>query len=143
VQRGATGLGLRLGELVEAVAGFGLLASSFLPWYSAGGEDATAWQAFSVIDLVMAAAAISGLSVAIVVLTRLSVSYPVAGSAVTAGFGGLALILIAFRLINPPGGGELGREIGAWLGLVAAAGLTLGGYLGMQEPRPTGHHVAV
>ena len=83
----------------------------------------------------MAAAAIAGLSVAIVVLTRLSVSYPVAGSAVSALFGGLALILIAYRLINPPGGADVGREIGPWLGLVAAAGVTLGGYLGMQEPR--------
>ena len=65
----------------------------------------------------------------------MSVSYPGAGSAVTALFGGLALILIAYRLINPPGGADVGREIGAWLGLVAAAGVTLGGYLGMQEPR--------
>jgi hypothetical protein len=126
---------LASGELVAAVSGLGLLVVSFLPWYSAGGEDATAWQAFSVVDLVMAAAAISALSVAIVVLARLSVSYPVAGSAVTAGFGGLALLLIAYRLINPPGSGDLDREVGAWLGLIAAAGITLGGYLGMQEPR--------
>jgi hypothetical protein len=126
---------LRLGELVGAVSGLGLLVVSFLPWYSAGGEKATAWQSFGVIDLVMAAAAIAALSVAIVVVTRLSVSYPVAGSAVSALFGGLALILIAYRLINPPGGADVGREIGPWLGLVAAAGLTLGGYLGLQEPR--------
>jgi hypothetical protein len=126
---------LRLGELVGAVSGLGLLVVSFLPWYSAGGENATAWQSFGVIDLVMAAATLAGLSVAIVVLTRLSVSYPVAGSAVTALFGGLALILIAYRLINPPGGADVGREIGAWLGLVAAASVTLGGYLGLQEPR--------
>ena len=126
---------LRLGELVGAVSGLGLLVVSFLPWYSAGGEKATAWQSFGVIDLVMAAAAIAALSVAIVVVTRLSVSYPVAGSAVSALFGGLALILIAYRLINPPGGAEVGREIGPWLGLVAAAGVTLGGYLGLQEPR--------
>ena len=42
---------MRLGELVGAVGGLGLLVSSFLPWYSAGGEVATAWQAFSVTDL--------------------------------------------------------------------------------------------
>jgi hypothetical protein len=134
VQRGATRLALSLGELVGAVSGLGLLVSSFLPWYSAGGENATAWQSFAVIDLVMAAAAVAGLSVVVVVLIGLSVSYPVAGSAVTTLFGGLALILIAYRLINPPGGADVGREIGAWLGLVAAAGVTLGGYLGMQEP---------
>jgi hypothetical protein len=126
---------LRLGELVGAVSGLGMLVVSFLPWYSAGGEKATAWQSFGGIDLVMAAAAIAALSVAIVVVTRLSVSYPVAGSAVSALFGGLALILIAYRLINPPGGADVGREIGPWLGLVAAAGVTLGGYLGLQEPR--------
>jgi hypothetical protein len=134
VQQGATRLALSLGELVGAVSGLGLLVSSFLPWYSAGGENATAWQSFAVIDLVMAAAAVAGLSVVVVVLIGLSVSYPVAGSAVTTLFGGLALILIAYRLINPPGGADVGREIGAWLGLVAAAGVTLGGYLGMQEP---------
>jgi hypothetical protein len=81
----------------------------------------------------MAAAAIAGLSVAICVLFRISVSYPVAGSAVTAGFGAVALVLIAYRLINPPGGGDVDLEIGAWLGLIAAAGITVGGYLGVQD----------
>jgi hypothetical protein len=126
---------LSSGELVGAVSGLGLLVVSFVPWYSAGGKNATAWQAFGVIDLLMAAAAIAGISVAVVVLARLSVSYPVAGSSVTTGFGGLVLVLIAYRLINPPGGGDVDREIGAWLGLLAAAGITLGGYLGLQEPR--------
>jgi Ni/Fe-hydrogenase subunit HybB-like protein len=114
------------------VSGLGLLVASFLPWYSAGGDDATAWQAFSVVDLFIAAAALAGLSVGVVVLFRLSVSYPVAGSAVTTLFGGLALLLVAYRLIDPPGSG-LDLEVGAWLGLLFAAGVTLGGYLGMQE----------
>jgi hypothetical protein len=109
---------------------------SILSWYSVGGQDATAWQAFSVVDLVMAAAAIAGLSVGIVAFGRVSVSYPVAGSTIAAGFGALALVLIAYRLVNPPGGGDVDREVGAWLGLIAAAGVTLGGYLGMQEARP-------
>jgi hypothetical protein len=74
-----------------------------------------------------------------VVLGRISVSYPVAGSSVTAGFGALALVLIAYRLINPPGGGDVDSEIGAWLGLIAAAGVTLGGYLGMQDAAAGGH----
>jgi hypothetical protein len=127
---------IRLGELVGALSGLGLLVVSFLPWYSAGGQDATAWQAFSVIDLVMAAAAIAGLSVGIVAFGRISVSYPVAGSTIAAGFGALALVLIAYRLVNPPGSGDVDREVGAWLGLIAAAGITFGGYLGMQEARP-------
>jgi hypothetical protein len=40
--------------------------------------------------------------------------------------------LVLYRLINPPGDG-LGREIGIWLGLLTTAGITYGGYLGMQE----------
>jgi hypothetical protein len=126
---------LSFGELVGAISGLGLLVASFLPWYSAGGENATAWQSFSVTDLVLAAAAIAALSVALVVIARLSVSYPVAGCAVSTGFGALALVLIVYRLIDPPGSGDVDREIGAWLSLLAAAGITVGGYLGMQEPR--------
>jgi hypothetical protein len=30
------------------------------------------------------------------------------------------------------------REIGAWLGLIAAAGIAWGGWLGMQESRSPG-----
>jgi hypothetical protein len=129
---------VRLGELVGAVSGLGLLVASFLPFYSEFEVNVTAWQAFSIIDLVMAAAGIVALSVAVVVLFRLSVSYPVAGSAVTTGIGALALVLIAYRIIDPPGNGDVEREIGAWLSLVAAAGITLGGYLGMQDPSALG-----
>jgi hypothetical protein len=130
------------GELVGAVSGLGLLVVSFLPWYSAGGQDVTAWQAFSVTDIVMALAALTALSVGVVAFGRLSVSYPVAGSTVTTGLAGVALLLIAYRLIDPPGSGDVDREIGAWLGLLAAAGVTWGGWLGMQEPSSVGASAA-
>jgi hypothetical protein len=86
-----------------------------------------------VVDLFIAAAAAAGISVGLCILFRVSVSYPVAGSTVTAMFGALALLLIVWRLLDPPADG-LDREFGAWLGLIAAAGVTVGGYLGMQEP---------
>jgi hypothetical protein len=123
---------LRLGEWVEAIGGLGLLVATVLPWYSAGGEDATAWQAFSVTDVILAAAAVIALSVAVCVLFGISVSYPVAGSAVATGFGFVAIVLIVIRMINPPGSGDVGLEIGAWLGLLSAVAITVGGYLGMQ-----------
>ena len=84
------------------------------------------------MDLFIAAAVASALSVGICVLLGISVSYPVAGSTVTTLFGSIALILTAIRLLNPPGTG-LDLEFGAWLGVIAAAGVTVGGYLGMQE----------
>jgi hypothetical protein len=128
-----------MGELAGAIFGVGLLVFSFLPWYSAGGENVTAWQAFSLIDIVIAVAAFFAILVGVVVLGRISVSYPIAGSAIATGFGALALVLIAYRLIDPPGGGDVDREIGAWLGLIAAAGIVWCGWLGMQEPRTLGN----
>jgi uncharacterized membrane protein YfcA len=83
----------------------------------------------------MAAAALVALSVGVSVLFRLSVSYPVAGSTASTLLGVVALVLVAYRVIDPPGSGDVDRDIGAWLSLIAAAGVTLGGYLGMQEPR--------
>ncbi len=123
---------MRPGELVGAVGGLGLLISSFLPWYSVGGESVTAWQAFSVVDVLMAAAAAASLILAVVVLARLSVSYPIAGNAIATLFGLIALALVVYRLIDPPGAGSPSRDVGAWLGLVSAAAVTIGGYLGMQ-----------
>lgn len=134
---------LASGELVGAVFGLGLLVVTFLPWYSSGGENATAWQAFGVTDIVLAAAAATAISAGLVVLLRLSVSYPVAGSSVAAGLGVVAFVLVVIRLINPPGGGDVDREVGAWLGLLATAGIAWGGWLGMQEPRPSGHQAAL
>jgi hypothetical protein len=117
--------------LVGGLGGLGLLVSSVLPWYSSGLHDLTAWQAFSATDLVLAAAAILALSVAACVLFGISVSYPVAGSSVATGFGAVAVVLIVIRMISPPGD-QLDLDYGAWLGLLSAAAVTLGGYLGMQ-----------
>jgi hypothetical protein len=80
---------------------------------------------------------VAALSVGVCVVFRISVSYPVAGSTVTTLFGAIALLLIVYRLLDPPGSG-LDLEVGAWLGLIAAVGVTLGGHLGMQEPRGVG-----
>jgi len=129
-----------MGELVGAASGLGLLVSSFLPWYSLLDVNVTAWQAFTVVDLFIAAAALVSLSVGIAVLFRISVSYPVAGSTVATLFGAIALVLIIVRLIDPPGS-DLDIEFGAWLGLVCAAGVTVGGYLGMQDIA-SGHQAA-
>jgi hypothetical protein len=130
---------LRGGELVGALGGVGLLVSLFLQWYSQGDPkghgDTTGWQAFSITDVVLAAAAAVALSVAICVLFRISVSYPVAGSSVGTGFGAVAVVLIVINLINPPTVDpffESDPEIGAWLGLVSAIAVTIGGYMGMQ-----------
>ena len=131
---------MRPGELVGAIGGLGLLVALFLPWYSsiwhAGGERATAWEVFSATDIVLAAAGVAALSVAICVLFRISVSYPVAGSSVATGLGFVAAVLIVIRMINQPGAGDSNLEFGAWLGLLSAIAIAIGGYAGMQPLKP-------
>jgi hypothetical protein len=64
-----------------------------------------------------------------------SVNLPVAASALTAGLGILATLLILYRIIDPPG--DAAREFGVFLGLIAAAGIAVGGWLSMQEEGTT------
>jgi hypothetical protein len=92
-----------------------------------------AWQSFDFIDLILLLAVIVSVGVAAIDMTGASVSLPVAGSAVVTGVGALAFLLVLYRIIDPPGGEGVGREFGVWLGLIATAGITYGGYVGMQE----------
>ena len=66
-------------------------------------------------------------------------------NAAVAVLGGLSVLLILFRIIDPPSFGSFGGvsvdatlSIGIFLGLIAAAGIAYGGYSAMQEE---GHHL--
>jgi hypothetical protein len=64
-------------------------------------------------------------------------------SLVVVAAGLLAVLLILYRLVDPPsptielgvGETDVGRQIGLLLGLLAAAGISLGGYLTLTEGR--------
>jgi hypothetical protein len=81
-------------------------------------------------------AGIAGLSVGVVAAMRLSVSYPVAGSAWAAGAGALALGLVVFRLLDPPVAGDSDLLAGGWLALASSAAILFGGIWGMKEDPP-------
>jgi hypothetical protein len=144
------------GTLIAGVSGVLLFIFMFFSWFGVDVSDvvpagvpedianqaveqsgvdttATAWQAFDVIDLVLLVAVIIAVGFALIDMTGAAVSLPVAGSALTAGIGAIAFLLVLYRLIDPPGGDGVGREIGVWLGLITTAGIAYGGYLGMQE----------
>lgn len=144
------------GTLIAGVSGALLFIFMFFSWFGVDVESAVpagipedianqaieqsgvdttanAWQSFDFIDLVLLLAVIASVGFAIIDMSGASVSLPVAGSAVTAGIGAIAFLLVLYRLIDPPGGEGVGREIGVWLGLLATAGITYGGYEGMQE----------
>lgn len=137
---------LRTGEKIAGLSGVALLVVMFLlDWFSvsaAGGIGPSfggnAWDTMELIRFVLLLAALSAVALAVTSATQSDVSMPVALSALTAGLGGLAVLLVAFRILSPPDGGlgdliDVGRSIGVFLGLVAAAGIGYGGWTAMQD----------
>ncbi len=134
---------ISFGEMVAAVSGAVLFIVMFMPWYgvSAGGVslNVNAWQSFSFIDILLFLASLVAIGVALARATgNMPAGLPAPPGLIVAGAGALAMLLILFRLINTPGddlGGtvDLGRKIGIFLGLIAAGGITFGGYTASNE----------
>src|SRR5688572_21885218 len=106
---------LRTGEKIAGISGLALLIIMFLSWWGAPGAadlaeisgvdiDTTvnAWQAADFLDLLWALAAISGIALAVVAAQGAQVNMPIAMSAITAGLGGIAVLTILYRLLDPP-----------------------------------------
>lgn len=137
---------LRAGEWIAGAAGVALLVALFLDWYSVplepvgGGRfpaldapSANAWEAFSVIDLLLALCALVPLVLVAFQATRVSQSLPVMWSVLTTIAGMIAVLLVLYRLIDQPGPNELVEvEPGAWIGLVAALAVIAGGWISMR-----------
>ncbi|HEX6652196.1 MAG TPA: hypothetical protein VF072_05595 [Thermoleophilaceae bacterium] len=133
---------LRVGEWIVGACGLLLLIALFLPWY--GDPSSTAWEAFSVLDLILALLALAALSVPIVTATHRVPAVPLALESLTALFGVLGVVLVLIRVLNLPGDAD-GRELGLWLGLLATLGITAGGLVAMRDERrsPDGRHTDV
>ena len=120
---------LRDGEWIAGAGAVALLVALFLGWYS----GASAWQAFSVLDVVLALVALLALALVIAQATRESPSVPVALSVLTAVAGVLATLFVLYRILNQPGPNDAVEvEAGAWLGLAAAALVAVGGARSMR-----------
>lgn len=138
--------------MIAAVSAIALLIIMFVfDWFSVDvGDDAlgigvdtgaNAWTAFSFIDIVLFVTILAAIGLALMAANAQRPDLPVAGSAIVTGLAILSLLLIIYRLIDPPGGGDIpegldisiAREIGVFLGLIATAGIAYGGYLAMQE----------
>ena len=151
------------GAMIAGISGVLLFIFMFFAWYGAPdvvdeaveqaqqaaealGVDApaveeadttvNAWESFDFTDLILLLAVLVSVGLAAMTLMGNSASLPVAGSALTCGIGALAFLFVLYRTIDPPADG-LDREIGLWLGLLATAGIAVGGYMGMQEEGTT------
>lgn len=130
---------LRTGEWIAAASGVALLASLFLPWY--GPASLSAWESLGAIDVLLALVAASGVLLAVVTAAQGVPAVPIALSALVVFAGLLGVLLVLFRVADLPGSAS-GREWALWLGLAAAAGVTIGAALAMRDERlsPPGMH---
>ena len=137
---------LRPGDLVAAASGVLLIVSLYLTWYSRSAEgeigggspllDYSGWEALGFIDRLLLLIAVVAIVAAVVRLLGLTPPLPVNPSLVVFGLGAFAVLLVLLRLIDTPSGLfdgvagiEVDRSAGIFVALVAALGVTLGGWL--------------
>lgn len=141
--------------MIAGVSGLALLLiMSLFSWFGIKTDPATgfqvsftenAWGSFGFIDLILLITLLAAVGYVVISANSQSVNTPVAVSAIVAGLGILSVVLILFRIVSPPdlsfGGIPVGdqegidktRGLGAFLGLIAAAGIAAGGWLAMHE----------
>jgi hypothetical protein len=127
---------LSAGEWVAGAGAVLLLVSLFLPWYSVGGADVTAWQSMTVDDVLLAAVAVWVLIGLALTMRRSQPAVPVVYASLTTLFGIVALIVAVWRVADPAPAAHASRAIGAWLGLAGAALVAGGGWAGMHDEGP-------
>jgi len=116
-----------IGPVIVALGSLALLVSLFLDWYG----DQTAWQAFEISDLLLAALALLAL-VAAAGLIAPEVPY-LDRRWIPAAVLALAVLVIAQILSPPPSVGGADPQPGAWIGFGAALVMLAGALLSVGK----------
>jgi hypothetical protein len=157
---------LRHGEWIAGISGVVLLVSLFLDWYSVTFKAlpndpsgaSTAWEAFSIADVVLAIAALMGISLAVAAATQRAPAVAQALSALTVPVALAAAVFAVVHAVSLPDvasasrhgvveGGwtayaplsspvlhpPVSREIGLWLGLAGVLGVLVGAWRSMGD----------
>ena len=107
------------GDALAALGALLLFVSLFLDWY----DDASGWEAFEALDLVLAGGAIAVLAAAAEPLGVRSALRPAA----VVPLGLLLLAIVVVQIIEPPPSvGDAERQTGIWLALAGVALIALG-----------------
>ena len=130
-----------------------LFALMFVTWYGSEvtgqtegipfggtGTGGNAWQSLDVIPLFLMLAIAVAVGAALLRLSGSDWKPAVPADAAVTVLGGLATLLILFRIVDPPGFGSFGGisieatlKVGVFLALAAALGIAYGGYRAMRE----------
>jgi hypothetical protein len=147
---------VRNSEWLAAAAGLLILVSMFaFDWYQIGGIASPAIDALNAVgvdaragikawesqgfsgtigNLVIVAAALSGIGLAVLAATARTVALPVAASALTAQLGAAAVVIVVLRMLFQPGPNEfVDLQAGMFVALVGSALVTYGGWRSMEE----------
>jgi len=119
-----------VGEWLVGLAGVVLLVSLFLPWF----DEKSGWESFAVTDVMMLVVTVGSLGLLLVTARFRSASPAIAYEAMLTLIGAVAFAVVAMRLLSPPGDAAA-REIGAWLGLSASAGVVAASLVAMRDER--------
>lgn len=147
---------LNTGEKIAGVSAVLLFIFMFFDWFGVeisgeggsvtfgSGAGGSAWDALDVIPFVLLIAIVVALVNVFLRLSDSDYEPPISMNVAVAVLGGLAALLVLYRVISPPDFGSFGgvtveatREFGLYLGLIAAIGIAFGGYKGMQEEGST------
>lgn len=145
---------LNAGEAIWLLAAILLFVFMFVDWYGfevvglaegvsfapENGIGGNAWQTLDVVSIVLALTVLVAVGAALLRPFDSKWEPVVPLSAAVAVLGGLSTLLIGFRIVDPPDLGTFGnapvdatRQLGAFLGFTAAAGIAYGGYRAMGE----------
>lgn len=142
---------LRTGELLAGLGGLALIGFMFLDWFGAGGATVPglpdvsgiqdqipgaasqdipgvdAWQSLEFIDFILLLTGATGIGLAGVSAAGRRANIPLTKGVPAYLLGSLSVLLIFWRICDPPADGSL--KIGIFLGLIAAAAVGIGGYM--------------
>ena len=139
---------LRKGELIVGAGAVVLLASMFaLSWYGLNsvlaptaarlGASVTVngWDGLTHLRWLMLITIVVALALVFFQVTRRAPAVPVTFSVIVTVFALITTLALIYRvLINPPGSGNaIDQKAGAFVGLVAAVVILVGGYLSMRQ----------
>ncbi|HKH22165.1 MAG TPA: hypothetical protein VKA88_00970 [Solirubrobacterales bacterium] len=134
---------LSQGQLIAAISAIALFIISFLPWFGisggvvvqgvgavGGSTNFSLWEAENPLDIYLMIVILVALVPAVLALAGGAGDAPLAPFA-TALLAGVGTLLILYQVFDTPGDAD--RKVGLFLGLIACAGVAVGGYLSMQE----------
>jgi hypothetical protein len=155
---------MRRAEPVAGLGGLVLLVSLFLTWYGVdfevtgpqtgstfgvAVEKASAWRWFSVIDVLLALAAVVAIAVPVVSALARGPARPIAIAVIASTVTPVAVLLVVFRMLFPPEAeglaiDDLGLQLsltpglGAWLSLAGAVLAFVGAWFSLRDESTPG-----